>query len=311
MLQEVVVNLLFLPTYNQCHTALIRVNIIRATLYAQRHGICMYFQKIIEMKRILLTIICGGILFACGETITPYEIDKPELSLNYDKTYQFNVTQSNVRKSSEGFEWTSSDESVGTVSSSGYFKAKKIGTTTITGKSGKSKVSSKVTVKPYSEMYKEPYFGFGSTPSVIKSKDTRKVIFENGDGLTLESGSSKASAILYLLENGKMFSTGAQIVITSSNITELATFIKERYTREDYPNSEFIWFTDGKNMRVAIIAKDTFGIIVYYMTKEKRDSYYSSVENKKQFNLLLDNQKATTEKPLIKLSTEDIYRALE
>ena len=86
-----------------------------------------------------------------------YKIDSENLSLHYDGSHQFEIT---LNGQTESPAWSSSDTTVGKIDQSGYFEAKKIGTVVITGSLADYTVKSTVTVIPYSDLRKEPFYNF-------------------------------------------------------------------------------------------------------------------------------------------------------
>lgn len=229
----------------------------------------------------------GLILWACGENVTPYEIDKSELELYYNQTHQFEVSQANVRQNATNFSWNSSDVSVGTVDASGLFKGKKIGTTTITGSSGKSRITAEVTIKPYITLCKEPVLEFGLTSAAIKSKESRTLVDEDGDGLHFKGENANVRAIIYTMKNGKM--DNAAILLKNDNalISSATTFLKERYTFVGTAEA-VAYFSNGKNITPTIGNDKTLGLFILYLnvTKSARTSqteYATAVEKIREY----------------------------
>ncbi|NBA86509.1 hypothetical protein GVN16_12090 [Emticicia sp. CRIBPO] len=220
------------------------------------------------MKKILPAMAFGLIIWACGDNVTPYEINKPELQLYYNQTHQFEVSQANVRQNAANFSWNSSNPAVGTVDASGLFKGKKIGITTITGSSGKSKVSAEVTIKPYITLCKEPVLEFGLTSTAIKSKETRTLVEEDGDGLHFKGENANIRAIIYTMKNGKM--DNAAILLKNDNtlIPNATTFLKERYTFVGTAES-VSYFSNGKNITPTIGNDKTLGLLILYLNVTK------------------------------------------
>ncbi|WP_256004866.1 Ig-like domain-containing protein [Pedobacter deserti] len=187
------------------------------------------------MKKQLLALVTLSILFvACSkkkESTPKLMLDLNELSLKFDKEHQFKVTLDGQAVDGATVNWTSSDERTGTIGGTGLFKAKRIGTTTITAKRGEEVLTATVDVTPYSTFFVEPYIDFTASKAVIKTKEKRLLApnGEDADELLFIGENNKIQNVFYAFENGTLL--GAMAVFNTSTLTsdELAKFYLERY----------------------------------------------------------------------------------
>ena len=124
--------------------------------------------SIIFLMFMLLSVI------AMPVSASAAKLNKTSISLNVGKTYTLKATGTNGK-----ITWTSSNKSVATVSSKGVIKARKKGTTVITAKYGKKKLTCKVTVKQPVKSIK-----LNKTSATLKK----------GNSLTLKATISPSSA---------------------------------------------------------------------------------------------------------------------
>lgn len=187
------------------------------------------------------------------------------------------VVQITVEPQIAGCTFTSNDETIATVSSAGIITGESIGTTTIIITKNKKSVDVKVTVKGRYNMYKEPYLGFGATPSVVKSKETRKLITENSKTIGYEGENSNIMAIIYQFENS-LYKTSA-CAIPWSKKTLLQRFIGERYNLISADSSLSIFVNKEKTVIAAISYDTTEYLMVLYMDYNDIKLKNSNVSN--------------------------------
>lgn len=242
------------------------------------------------MKKQLLTLITiAMIVMSCKKDEKPsYSINQSAITLNYDKTHQFQVKLGANDIDESTLTWTSSDETVGTISQSGLFIAKKIGKTTITGKNSQSSVISEVTITPYSTLCKEPFLELGSTVSVVKSKETRILAGENATGLIYTGENAKIRNALYIFKDNSLTSAAILLANNDSLVEEAFKFFGERYTFEGKSDDNILFFSN-KNLIIglsynadlgfnAIYVKNTTGTTSKANISAMKQSYQRGVE---------------------------------
>lgn len=220
------------------------------------------------MKQLLLTLITFSVvLCACSKKSDKpaYTIDQAKISLNYDKTHQFEVKQGSNIIAGSSLTWTSSDQAIGTVSAHGFFTANKIGTTTITATNASGSASAEVIINPYSTLCKEPVLEFGATFANIKSKESRGLLEEVSAGLVYAGENTKIRAIMYLFDDNRKMTSAAILLANNppAVIAEAGTFFSERYTYQGVEENIVI-FT-GTNLIVAMSYDNTLGYVALYL----------------------------------------------
>ncbi len=215
------------------------------------------------MKKIIYVLIALGITFAsCSKknSINPqYKLDTDKITMAYDDTHQFQVNSNDPNEV-----WKSSDETVGTVSSTGYFTAKKIGKSTVSVSGNGFNLSALVTIAPESNLCQEPFYLDGSSKSTVKSKENRALVSESETALLYTGENSKVRYVEYIFDTDEM--TGAALLLqnTADVVNESMTFFKERYTLIGAQN-DVIFFTDNKNTVIGLTIDDVLGYVAIYL----------------------------------------------
>jgi hypothetical protein len=208
----------------------------------------------------------ASILTSCNkkdEVVPDYKIDAASVSIHYDETHTFAVTQGSAAITASTLSWTSTDQTVGTITTDGVFKAKKIGKTTIKGVSGDKIVKAEVTVTPYSTLGVEPYFLYGATKAATKSKETRTLAVEDETGLMYLGENSKVRNVMYLYENGGLTNAALLMANDDALVKEAAKFFDERYQFAGKTDDAY-FFTDGVSVAVGIGVDSDLGFFALY-----------------------------------------------
>lgn len=192
-----------------------------------------------------------------------YKMDK-EIAIHYDETHQFIITQGNTELNAKTLNWKSSDESVATVDANGKLSGKKIGMITLTATSGNIKLTSTVTVVPYSNLCKEPYFQAGANIATTKGRELRPLAGETATSLIYAGENSKLRNVLYLFTDYKMTSGTLLLATTNEVINESARFYKERYTYLGMENDTY-FYGDGNNLVIGILLDAKLGLVAIYL----------------------------------------------
>ena len=226
------------------------------------------------MKTLSLSLLTLLLFASCTkDKLTPTTvIDKNVVELKYDGRYQFTVTKSLKAVDASSLTWTSSDESVGTVSTLGLFIANRIGKTTINAKGTGVNVSSEITVTPYSTLFKEPVLAFGETLAYTKSKESRTLIKQVSDGLIYTGDNSSIRNVMYLFDGSILYSAIVLLANTDAVSTETVKFLMERYTYLDESDGMHI-FTNDK-VAAGLSYNENMGLNIIYI---KNTSTFSNV----------------------------------
>ena len=219
------------------------------------------------MKKLILPFLLLVLVSCSKEDPEPaVVIDSPTLELKFDKEHQFVVKKGAETIDASTVTWKSSDELVGTVNASGLFKGRKIGETIITGKSsdGKIDLQSKVTITPYYTTCAEPVTEWGASIATIKSKEKRTLFNETAAGAAFTGENAKMRMAIYLLEAGKLVSSGLSFTPTNEVGTELGVFFSERYPEFEVGDDQLFFVSDSKAYGILIGIDETLGIFALY-----------------------------------------------
>jgi hypothetical protein len=221
--------------------------------------------KLTTMKKSILLLLLPALLFAaCKKDDKPApSISSETVELNFDKEHQFSIKEGSNDYSASGLTWTSSDLSVGTITASGLFKAKKIGKTTIKAEGNGISLTSEVTVKPYSTLCKEPAYTFGISINAVKALETRSLLSQTVTGLNYAGENAKVRNILYAFENGLLVSSALLIADNQASVEEAVKFLAERYTYQG-ESEEVFYFSNG-SVIIGLSFHETLGYNAIYI----------------------------------------------
>jgi hypothetical protein len=222
------------------------------------------------MKSAFYTLAFIGLLLSsCSKKDSeskplPYKIDTENVALHYDETHQFLVTQGTIEINAKTISWISSDESVATVDANGKLSGKKLGMVTLTATSGSLNLKSTVTIIPYSNLCREPYFEDGATVAVTKGRETRLLANETATSLLYTGENTKLRNAMYLFTDNKMTSASLLLANTTDVINESAKFYKERYTYLGTEKDTY-FYGDNNNLVIGILLDAKLGLIAIYI----------------------------------------------
>lgn len=204
----------------------------------------------------LLTVI-----LSCSKDSTPtFNIDRIDRKIKYDDEITLTTT-----KVDGNIDWSSSNEYVGKIESSGKFVAKHIGETTVTAKWKGTSATINIQVEPYILGINEPYMQFGANIATIKSFEKRVLKSETNTSLNYSDPSKYVNSAIYLFENNAYASCGLLFNSSPSSIAEdVAKFFLERYNIVGENNNVY-YFTDRDNkVLVGLTVHSQLGLIGLY-----------------------------------------------
>jgi len=197
----------------------------------------------------------------------------PKLSLSatkadllYNETAQITAS---IGSNSE-YTWSSSDEFVGEVNTSGLFTASHVGETIITAEKSGQKASYKITVSPMETFFTEPFIEIGASMASIKAKEKRTIKSETATGIYYADPSpSIRNGIIYIFDDaGKLDGAIVMFTETTSTASKVGRFYAERYKAEGISDDESIFFFSDNNKRYSLgidTDADTFGFSAIYI----------------------------------------------
>lgn len=232
-------------------------------------------------------------IFSCTEKEQFITLSNTNVTMFYDGTKQLSLNYSSDELKSKTYNYSSSDPTIVSVSSTGLVSGVSIGTAIIkvTSTDGKYSDECTFTVSPKSTLYKEPYTVFGSTISTVKSNETRTLYGETTTGLIYTDTDADVRNVIYLFESGKSTFAIVMLTETTSVATEVTTFLMERYNYLGVSSSVYIFKDRQTENGVALTVDENFGLCVMYMPPTSS----SSVQIQKISKLI--NQTTTISKP--------------
>ena len=206
---------------------------------------------------ILMGLMCIS-LTACGG-----DDDGGSNSPSLDKTsLSLYVEETSILKYSEGnCSWSSDNPLIAEVKD-GVVTAKHVGITTIHA----NNLTCTVTVKPKYTSYAEPYMGWGSSKSVVKSMMSRYTLkSEDTTGLTY-NGKGKVVGYVYLFENASLKSSAMYVSLL--NLYDVTDFLLERYvvynTEKKSDTEYYVYMASVDGKMVIVMYVSSSGCIVMY-----------------------------------------------
>ena len=217
------------------------------------------------MKKQLLTLLVPVLLIiSCSKKddkpSTTLDLDK--VSLNYDKTHQFKLSEGSKTVDAAKATWSSSDLSVGTINAAGLFTASKVGSTTIQAVINGSTITSEVTVVPYSHLCVEPVAEFGISMSAVKSREKRTLEQQTTNGLMYKGENAKLLNVLYSFQATGLESSILLLSPTNAVVEESAKFFAERYPFAG--ESDGIFFFEDLKTTVGVGYLESLGFVAVY-----------------------------------------------
>lgn len=240
------------------------------------------------MKKHLLTLLFPVLLIiSCGKNDDKpgTTLDQHEVSLNYDQTHQFKISEGGTALDASKVTWTSSDIHVGTIDAAGLFTAHKIGTTTIKAVTNGSTLTSEVTVIPYSELCVEPITEFGISLATVKSREKRAMLEQTTTALLYKGENPKVLNVIYSFNASALESSILLFSPTSEVVEESARFFAERYPFVG--ESEDIFFFEDAKTTLSVGYFPELGFVaVYFPRTEMADGLSGSADKTEKLRML-------------------------
>lgn len=211
-------------------------------------------RKII-FKFMSIAMIISLVMTSCSKDDEKEELTLSQLSVTmvHDDT----VTVSANQKAT----FSSADPFVATVSDNGKITAKHVGQTVVTATVDGQTKECTVTVKPVSNLYKEPILDFNLTKNDVKAQETRPL--EDERDLELIYTDKKTYLMHYNFdpETSKLKSvTYGMPNISYAQSSVLTDFLTERYQPIDYTDKEFYFVNSDEPNNASMIVMMTLSV---------------------------------------------------
>jgi len=220
------------------------------------------------MKHLIPYFLIVLTLLGCKDPVPATRIDSPVIDLKYDNLHQFIIKKGKDEIAPSKFQWTSSDEKVGTVDSNGLFKARKIGQTKIRAMADGKTFESNVTISPYNTFVIEPILEFGLDEAAIRTKEIREFLTKSGNWVYFESASPSVRRVAYYFENDKSVHSLLLFQYTlenyASNIAMFGTYYNERYPNKENIGGKVAYVDDNKTLAIFYAHDDYIGYNTAY-----------------------------------------------
>lgn len=216
--------------------------------------------KLIGITYMLLVIACGK------DTKKPEAIlNSTNVALKHKETFQFEVTRGNEQVPFSTLTSSSSDDFVGSLSSSGLFTANSIGETTIKIVGEGISLSAKVTVEPIYNLYREPSLNFSHSKAQIKSYETRSLDGETAGALLYKGENNNLDYVMYIFENGVLNGAAVLFPPRSSLVEQVTAFYNERYNYLGQTSGRLVFDTPKSSVMVVIGVDSDLGFNAMYL----------------------------------------------
>ena len=197
-------------------------------------------------------------IIGCGKSDNPPApsptLNVAEAKINYDKTFQFALTNG------EASSWTSSDETVGTINTAGLFTAKKIGESTITATVAGTKLTAKVVVDPYIKDFADVLFKKGISIDDVLKFEKRELV----ENLRfMDSDRKNVIAVVYRFDEFGFLGIDVGLTRTIDAREKFVTYLKERYPQTKYSSPSYLEFQIG-NEGIALMDEKTKGAALIF-----------------------------------------------
>jgi hypothetical protein len=208
-------------------------------------------------------------------------LNTSEITLKPNQT--FNLV---VSPDATGCVFTSGNENIAEVYSSGLIEARLVGVTNIlvTNTDKGYYATCKVTVSPEYTMYREPYLSFGNHKSDIKSYELRQIADENDSTILYTGENSSIDSLIYSFKNSAY--TSSLCVIPSSQSNLLSNYLVERY----------VYLGALPNGLVARLTTDgtTYVVTQFYSFSKIYVYYFPKTTSKNGTGLILNSELGKT-----------------
>lgn len=219
-------------------------------------------------KILLIALILLAFLSCKKDDPGPsYSLDKDELVLVSKGTSQLGV----MGATTEVFTYTSENELIASVSSSGLITGKRVGETFIRASFNDYKDSCKVSVMPIYNTFVEPITEFGISKSEIKSKEKR-ILYTESATIAIFEGGREEKYVAYFFENNKLTSSAA--ILSSAYSSALGSYMAERYVIVSL-SPVFGYSVDNK-FTVGTSLTDDLDWFVFYMPNTTKSAKINS-----------------------------------
>lgn len=220
------------------------------------------------MKKLLFIMAMMLPLFTfvgCSDDNEKDNVNTEPISIYVDDTYQVQMDITPTTVASE-------NEFVAQIEMDGIVSGKHVGSTEV---SIDGKYIIPVEVKGKIITYDDPVTKWGCDEDFIKSNQKQGKFSKSDDNLVYEK-CGKADLVMYMMENGKLVSSG--VVIGSQYASEMGEYLAERYFMIPYDLGDYTiggfdaYETKDAKTFVAIKVYSTKYLMVIYMPYDKKDT---------------------------------------
>jgi len=220
-----------------------------------------------NMKKVFLFLLPVFIISCVDDGIIT--LSDKSVTIQYDESKQLSVNYSSDALKTKTYNYTTSDSTIVSVSSTGLVSGVSIGTAVIkiSSKDGKYKDECNFTVTPKSNLYVEPITDFGLTISQVKSKETRTLSQEGVNYLVYTDSNPNVRMILYVFNGVDMTLNGSVVMLTEASdiAAEASLFLIERYRQYDFTDTYKIYKNRKDTLKEAVLSYDKdYGLSVQY-----------------------------------------------
>lgn len=228
------------------------------------------------MKKILPLIILFCLSCSKGEKET-FWIDQHVITIHHNETSQLTTTPPQLCT------WSTYDNNIATVSTSGLVTGIFIGDTKIDVKSASGNFTDfcMVHTAALSLLYSEPYFVFKASIDEIKLKEKRTLYHESSTALIFNGENPNVRNVIYIFDINGLASAAILLNNTSAVISELEMFLDERYPFVGI-TQEVAFYQGANGTIIAVSVDDTLGLNVMYLNSDSGKKGFNSFDEYKK-----------------------------
>ena len=203
-------------------------------------------------------------------TATPTSI-----SIFYDEKSEIKMAHFPLSAKEPVYTFVSDDEYVAAVDNAGKVSGRHVGECIIEiSTSVGVSTQCNVTIKPRSNLYKEPYLVFGGSVSSVKAYENRSIASETSTGIVYRGENSNIRNVVYLFEGGKMTAAAVLFANTTYCVDEAHKYLSERY--DPLGSSGNIIVYQGRGRVIGFSLDNDLGLNALYIPDTDTKSHTAS-----------------------------------
>ena len=200
------------------------------------------------------------------ETLTGIKFDKLEISLKVGATANLTLLPLPAAATLPKCNFSSDDETIATVNSTGKVTAVAVGETTITAVTNDGKFSAECTVKVTDnggggdDLYRDPYLNFGGSITAVKNYETRELFYEDDEMLFFVGENADVDDVGYYFADNMLLYILVALNESSDIETRAKNFLSKKYVYLGTYNGEHYFSTSDGTIGISLFNDEEYGL---------------------------------------------------